>query len=303
MISGRWLDISSSRLDWPAIVLLPARGCVVLIFTPALKTISKAVSITVLYTLLYVFCADCVIAAGDSKSLHPQDALIAKILREAAGNMSSSDRITSISSHFLGTPYLANSLIGSPAETEQLVLRLDGFDCFTFLDTVEALRRSNTAGDFPEQMVQVRYRDGKVSYENRRHFFSDWVSDHGPLIKDVTAIVSQGRAIYVDKTLNARASGAFWVPGIDVVPRTIAYIPASEVDETLLVALEPGDYVGVFSQRPGLDVSHTGLIVKTGATVMLRHASSREGVRRVIDEELDAYMHGKTGLIVYRVAQ
>ena len=68
-----------------------------------------------------------------------------------------------------------------------------------------------------------------------------------------------------------------------MVPRTIAYIPASELDETLLLALEPGDYVGIFSQRPGLDVSHTGLIVKAGATVKLRHASSRDGVQRVVD--------------------
>jgi len=242
-------------------------------------------------------------AAGESKSLLAQDALIAKILRESDGSRRPGDRITSISRHFLDTPYLANSLIGSPTENEQLVLRLDGFDCFTFLDTVEALRRSKTVGDFPEQMVQVRYRDGIVTYENRRHFFSDWVSDHGSLIKDVTAIVSQGRAIYVDKTLNVRANGALWVPGIGVVPRTIAYVPAGEVDQAFLAALEPGDYVGVFSQRPGLDVSHTGLIVKAGATVMLRHASSREGVQRVVDEELDAYMYGKTGLIVYRVAQ
>ena len=112
-------------------------------------------------------------AAGESKSLLAQDALIAKILRESDVSRRPGDRITSISSHFLDTPYLANSLIGSPAETEQLVLRLDGFDCFTFLDTVEALRRSDAVGDFSGQMVQVRYRHGKVSYANRRHFLSD----------------------------------------------------------------------------------------------------------------------------------
>lgn len=241
--------------------------------------------------------------ADGSRPLPQQDLLIAKILHESAGIRPPGDRISSISGYFLGTPYLADSLIGGPAQAEQLVLRLDGFDCFTFLDTVEALRRSNAAGDFPGQMVEVRYRNGKISYENRRHFFSDWVSEHGSPVRDVTALVSQGRTIYAHKNLNARADGTRWLPGIGVVPRTIVYIPSSELDKTLLAALEPGDYVGVFSQRPGLDVSHTGLIVKAGATVMLRHASSREGVQRVIDEELVAYMQGKTGLLVYRVTQ
>ncbi|MGD9343561.1 MAG: DUF1460 domain-containing protein, partial [Desulfuromonadales bacterium] len=97
--------------------------------------------------------------------------MIEKILRESAGSRSPGERITSISRHFLDTPYVANSLVGSPAETEQLVLRLDGFDCFTLLDTVEALRRSDAVGDFPVQMVLVRYRNGEVSYANRRHFF------------------------------------------------------------------------------------------------------------------------------------
>ena len=272
-----------------------------LMLPAVINAMPRAVCLTALYVLLYVFCAGGVMAAGESKSLLAQDALIAKILRESDGSRRPGDRITSISSYFLDTPYLANSLIGSPAETEQLVLRLDGFDCFTFLDTVEALRRSKTAGDFSGQMVQVRYRHGKVSYANRRHFFSDWVSDHDSPVRDVTAVVSQGRAITVDKNLNANENGALWLPGIGVVPRTIAYIPASELDETLLLALEPGDYVGIFSQRPGLDVSHTGLIVKAGATVKLRHASSRDGVQSVVDEDLVAYMHGKTGLIVYRV--
>ena len=206
----------------------------------------------------------------------------------------------SISVHFLDVPYLADSLIGGPEQPERLVLRLDGFDCFTYLDTVEALRRSSAAGDFPAQLAQVRYRSGTVAYANRRHFFSDWVSEPDSPIRDVTALVGRGRAVTVDKQLNAAADGSPWVPGIGVVPRTITYIPASELDDKLLSALEPGDYVGVFSRQPGLDVSHTGLIVRDGATVMLRHASSRDGVQRVTDEELAAYMHGKEGLVVYR---
>ena len=256
-----------------------------------------------LHLLLYVFSAGSALADGLSKPPLQKPFYVEKVLQESAGSKTPGDRITSISSHFLGAPYVANSLIGGPAETEQLVTKLDGFDCFTFLDTVEALRRSAGADDLPIQMTQVRYRAGLVSYENRRHFFSDWVTDNGSPIKDVTAIIGQGRERRSPKKLNMKEDGTLWVDGVDVMPRMITYIPAGELDAKILDALDSGDYVGVFSPRPGLDVSHTGLIVKADSAIMLRHASSRDGVDRIIDEDLMTYLRGKTGLIVYRVRQ
>ena len=274
-----------------------------LIFTSSIKSLFVVSYVISLYLLLYVSCAGSALADDGNKDPLQQISLVESILQQSAVSKAPGARIVSISSHFLGAPYVANSLIGGPAEAEQLVTRLDGFDCFTFLDTVEALRRSADAADFPVQMMQVRYRDGMVSYENRRHFFSDWVSDQGSPVKDVTAIVGQGRERHVLKQLNAKQAGVLWLDGVDVVPRTIAYIPASKLDAKLLDALEAGDYVGVFSPLPGLDVSHTGLIVEADGTIMLRHASSRGGVERIIDEELVTYLRGTTGLIVYRVMQ
>ena len=268
-----------------------------------IKILSVAGYVTSLYLSLYVFCVGPALADDGSRDPLQQTSLVESILQQSAVSKVPGARITSISSHFLGAPYLANSLIGGPAEAERLVTRLDGFDCFTFLDTVEALRRSTDAAEFPVQMMQVRYRDGMVAYENRRHFFSDWVSGQGALVTDVTAIVGQGRERHVRKRLNAKQAGALWLDGVDVVPRTIAYIPASELDAKLLDALEPGDYVGVFSPLAGLDVSHTGLIVEADGAIMLRHASSRGGVERIIDEDLVTYLRGTTGLIVYRVMQ
>lgn len=268
--------------------------------SPAIKTTFAARGLILLCALLFPLFAARAPAAVVNGLLASQEALLASILQDAVGSRNSGDRIVSLSGHFLDTPYLAGSLIGGPEQPERLVLRLDGFDCFTYLDTVEALRRSKAAGDFPAQLVQVRYRNGVVTYKNRRHFFSDWVSESGSPIRDVTAMVGRGRETTVDKQLNAAADGALWVPGLGVAPRKITYIPASELDDIVLAALEPGDYVGVFSPQAGLDVSHTGLIVKHGASVLLRHASSRDGVQRVTDEELTAYMQGKAGLVIYR---
>lgn len=210
------------------------------------------------------------------------------------------ERIVALSRHFIGTPYVADTLIGDPQTAEQMVINLAGFDCFTLLDVVEALRRASDVADFPEQLQQVRYRDGTVAYENRRHFFSDWVAGDATIIGDVTAGVGQGRAQVVIKHLNRKNDGTYWKPGLSVTRRGITYIPTNDIDMEVLSALQAGDYVGIYSNHAGLDVSHTGLIVKDKDGVMLRHASSRNNVRRVVDDDLLEYLQGKPGLVVYR---
>jgi len=267
------------------------------------KPIFKGLCNIIFYVSLYLFGAASALANGHEPTAFLQRPLVETILTESAGKTSQGERITHISSYFLNTPYLRETLLGGPDETEQLVLRLDGFDCFTFLDTVEALRRSTEPGEFPGQMRQVRYRGGAVSYESRRHFFSDWVADQDTPIRDVTAWIAEGREHSVRKQLNARGGQDLWLQKIEVVPRRIAFIPAAELTPQILDRLQAGDYIGVYSPEPGLDVSHTGLIVKADGKTLLRHASSRSGVERVTDDDLETYLCGKAGVIVYRVMQ
>jgi hypothetical protein len=65
-------------------------------------------------------------------------------------------------------------------------------------------------------------------------------------------------------------------------------------------SLRTGDYVGIYAEARGLDVSHVGIIVKSDDTAHLRHASSIPSHRRVIDEDFVTYMSGKPGMIVLR---
>lgn len=231
----------------------------------------------------------------------PTDDRLAHILAAAGPADRPGARIVALSGQFLGAPYAANTLVGGPDVPERLVAGLDAFDCFTLLDTVEALRRSSSTGDFLGQLQQVRYRRGAVAYGERRHFFSDWVADQDNLLIDVTTQVGQGRATQVTKELNRKDDRALWLAGIPVTRRDISYIPAALIDRQLLTALHAGDYVGIYSELAGLDVSHTGLIVKNTDRIMLRHASSRRGVERVVDEDLFSYLLGTPGLVVYRV--
>ncbi|GAB4173714.1 MAG: DUF1460 domain-containing protein [Geothermobacteraceae bacterium] len=210
-------------------------------------------------------------------------------------------RRVALSRPFLQTPYQAHTLIGGPATAEKLVVDLTGLDCFTFLDLVEALRHCRSAADLPDRLRQVRYRGGRVAYENRRHFFSDWVSDADPVAVDVTSEVGRHRHRTVVKNLNRKADGSRWLEGLPVVQRAIRYLPTGALDATVLASLRPGDFIGIYSEKDGLDVSHVGLLVPAaGGSWALRHASSRAGVMQVTDDELTAYLRGKPGIVIYR---
>ena len=255
-------------------------------------------------TFFIFFLLSCVALGADQNLVNLgrwSNPELEKILTTARQIDAPGDRIVAISGYFIDTPYAAGTLVGGPQTAEQLVINLAGFDCFTLLDVVEALRRAAELADFPEQLQQVRYRAGKVSYANRRHFFSDWVAGDDAMVADVTAAVGQGRAQVVVKQLNLKNDGTHWLPEISVTRREMTYIPTSKIDMDVLSALQAGDYVGIYSDQAGLDVSHTGLIVKGNDRVMLRHASSRDNLRRVVDVDLLEYLQGKSALVVYRV--
>jgi hypothetical protein len=149
--------------------------------------------------------------------------------------------------------------LGGPNDPEEFVLNLSDFDCFTFLDIVESLRRSSSYEGVADNLKAVRYFDNTVSYEKRRHFFSDWVVGDDQ-IEDVTVMVAKERAVSINKRLNRKDDGSLWLVGIEVVSRQVDYIPTLNVDEKVLSVLRPGDYIGIYSPLRGLDVSHTGII-------------------------------------------
>jgi len=228
------------------------------------------------------------------------ESTLAQIISSAQQIDNPGDVIVSLSGHFKDSPYAEYTLLGGPNDTEEFVLNLSEFDCFTFLDVVESLRRSSSYEDFADNLKAVRYFDGTVSYEKRRHFFSDWLIGDA-LIEDVTVRVAKGRAASVNKRLNQKDDGSLWLAGIDVVSRQVDYLSTLNVDEEVLSMLRSGDYIGIYSPLGGLDVSHTGIIVQDMGRTLIRHASSRSETGRVVDEDLLQYLQNKPGLIVYRV--
>ncbi|MHC4725403.1 MAG: N-acetylmuramoyl-L-alanine amidase-like domain-containing protein, partial [Planctomycetota bacterium] len=82
--------------------------------------------------------------------------------------------------------------------------------------------------------------------------------------------------------------------------RKITYIPSESIDNDILKKMNTGDYAGIYTNLDGLDVSHTGIIIKKKDKVYLRHASSKDMYRKVVDEDLIEYFKNKPGILVYR---
>ena len=222
-----------------------------------------------------------------------------QILQTMLDTTAGTSDAASISGRFLGTPYGANTLIGSATEPEQLTVNLQAVDCFTYADYVEALKRADDRDEFLDSLVDVRYRDGDVSFENRKHFFTDWAATAPAVATDVTATVSDD-AVRVPKTLNAKDSGGVYLPGIPVVARTVSYIPSSSVDADVVSRLRTGDYLGAYASDGGLDVTHVGIFVDSPDGPVFRHASSRSGEDMVIDTALADYLRTVPGVGVLR---
>ena len=134
------------------------------------------------------------------------------LLNESSAITDTGKRIGFLSGKFLGVEYRESTLIGDINTTEILVINLNGVDCFTFLDCIEAMRISNSYSEFKQNLKRVRYRSGKIAYENRNHFFADWPEYNPDLVEDITEYIGAGKSSRVKKILNQEDDGTSFLP-------------------------------------------------------------------------------------------
>lgn len=224
-----------------------------------------------------------------------------RFLGEAFAISDCGERLDFLSMKFLKTPYKESTLIGDINTKELFVITLAAFDCFTFIECIEAMRRSKSFSLFKENLKNLRYRSGEIAFKNRNHFFTDWKVHNPDLVVDVTKLIGEERCKLVSKRLNVKKDGAFLLPGVASELREVTYIPSICVDEKAARKLMTGDYVGIYSKEEGLDVSHVGIVIKKKDAIDLRHASSLKKTKReVVDEDLKEYLESKPGIIVLR---
>lgn len=244
--------------------------------------------------------AVCLLTAGHARGGERLPPVWRHELAQAGRLPDPGERVVRISALFLGTPYRAQTLGGGAGVPERLRIVLDAVDCFTLLDYVEALRRTADPAEFPTRLAEVRYRERVIAWETRRHFFTDWAQAPEGRIADVTTAVGGAAARQADKQLNRRADGTLLLPGIAVQARRVSFVPAVAVSGEVLGRLRSGDYLGIYAEDAGLDVTHVGIVVRREGRLLLRHASSRREAGRVIDSDLSAYLAGKPGIVVLR---
>ncbi|MBI5097774.1 MAG: DUF1460 domain-containing protein [Nitrospirae bacterium] len=220
------------------------------------------------------------------------------LLKESSSINDAGKRIDFLSGKFLGLEYRESTLIGDINTPEIFVINLKGVDCFTFLDYTEAMRISKSFAEFKENLKKVRYQSGNVVYENRNHFFADWIEFNSDLVEEATEYVCAGKSHQVKKILNQNNDGTCFLPGIPCRERKIVYIHSGDVDNVVIEKLKTGDYIGIYSEKPGLDVSHVGIVIKVEDNIFLRHASINS--TKVVDEDFLKYISDKPGIIVLR---
>ena len=202
------------------------------------------------------------------------------------------ERLEAFSSRFLGLPYINNPLGGGPGCQESLVIRFDGYDCVTFIETVLALARSRTESEFVTALRQMRYEGGNLAWHNRNHYMTDWIrknQDRG-LVRDITRgtdAVEKMRRLSLIKDLSPKEV-------------TFQVIPKLKLAR-LRSMVATGDLLLFASTRPNLDVFHLGMAIRrAGDAVVLRHAS--RSAMRVIDQPIQDFLkaHRMSGIILVR---
>ncbi|WP_304487806.1 N-acetylmuramoyl-L-alanine amidase-like domain-containing protein [Duncaniella muris] len=282
----------------------------------------------ILYILLLIILPSNALAADPREVRWHNEATdtttITRILVKATDLCASNPNqlVEFIGREFIGTPYKAGTLEGSP---EALTVNLEEMDCTTFVETVVALALTVENHrcswiDFLDMLETIRYRNGYADgYASRLHYISDWVitNTHRGYIKDVTDripqsdvqiktldFMSRNRSKYPALSDSATFEG---IKNMEVGYRShrFPYIKSARLSSKPIInALKGGDIVALTTKTNGLDVSHVGILVIEKDSPHLLHASSKEG-KVVIDKlPLTEYMrkaHQLTGIRVLRL--
>ena len=266
----------------------------------------------------------------DSALTPPDSATAARFAAAMRYGRAQADSVQSVGAlmqalghHFRGRPYLEGTL--DTGSTETLVIRLDGFDCVTFIETTLALARGIMAEDttyagFARRLAEQRYRDGTLQgYCSRLHYFTEWLADNeqrgivdrldddlgGRRMTDTLDFMSTHRSSYdrfaTTDSLYACVQSMEDTLQAQQQARPVRYVPQDSI-RAVYDRLRAGDIVGVATSIDGLDISHTGLVyAHDNGNKGFLHASLSDGV--VVSPDLQRYIQKidhQIGIVIAR---
>lgn len=211
---------------------------------------------------------------------------VSSLQKVASRGCTQGERITQIACALVGRPYVSSPLIGGPTTLERLVVRLDGFDCVTFVETVLALARSRDEQQFLRELIHLRYRGARIGWRTRLHYFSEWMEANATRGAITQRTHGPGSRL-IDKKLSI-------IPELGVRSLRLPVVPR----RSLALARERivvGSIIAFASLRTQLDFFHVGIILhgppKTKGRhpqLLLCHAARSRG--RVLIEPLDDFL-------------
>ena len=216
---------------------------------------------------------------------------VEQLLSQTGYNGSAGSRIEFLSRQFLGRPYAANALVGSPSTPEVFKASLDSFDCVTYVETVLALSQSSTLDEFVDSLRKIRYEKGSVRWERRNHYMTGWIRNNSR-IGTVSRLFTRVRSIVKERILDV-------VRGLPPIRTRFKCVPKSAV-RALRSQLQTGDLIFFASTRKHLDVFHCGILIRDRERLMMRHASRSRNA--VVEQDLDEFLKANrmAGIIVVR---
>ncbi len=211
-----------------------------------------------------------------------------------------SQRTEAASRALLGRPYLlgplgeGDSLKGEPKPR----LRMDVFDCVTYLETSLALASAKDSAGILPRMDSIRYRTGEVAWRWRNHFTeSEWLVRNASHQKVLRLL---GDTI-LERRLDRKA---FYGKRGYPVEDTVVHLPVLMRAKAIERFSKPSDStrlraVGLVGKVEGYPVLHVGFLSeKAGAVPVLRHASQAGTVR---EQTLASYLQEKPKFIAVLV--
>jgi hypothetical protein len=266
-------------------------------------------------------------AIGRASSFVPAERTDEEIFREAMAWATKQglaarpvgEAMAAFGEHFIGTPYVGHTLEAPGAE--HLVVNLREFDCLTFVENMLALARCTRSGrttfeDFTKQLTLIRYTGGVIDgYPSRLHYFSDWMSDNGkkgvlrPLTQELHGVAYSKTIDYMSThTASYRQlADTTFVQRIRMAETALSanplyYIPADNITG-IEEKLQSGDVCGTVTTMAGMDIAHTGMVLRRGSKVHFMHAPLSGKKVLVSDGTLAEYIHGirsHTGIVIGR---
>ena len=211
-----------------------------------------------------------------------------------------------------GIPYVGHTL--DRTDDERMVINLHELDCTTYVESVLALTHCAQTGknkfrDYVKTLQTIRYRQGKLSYENRLHYFEWWADDNAE--KHLVEIVDTPRPPFLGAQklkINFMSTNyqsydmlrnhpervrALKVLEDQTNSKCVRYIPKANIKNTPLLRqiVHDGDIIGIVTSKKNLDTTHLGIAVWHKDGLHMLHASSVH--KKVIEDSTPLYLYLK----------